>query len=180
VPESSTSEGVARKHVLAAVFSAILSSACGKYGEVDFYRQPEQGRPNPGVGVGRAEVVLNRCPQITSLIVSPLETGVGGIVTMQASAEDPEGDPVSLSWSVTRGEVERTEASGNGAGGLGGGGASGGDGGRAEGGADGGSAEGTWIYQCTEIGFPLLTLEASDARGCSQARSVGVGCVAPP
>lgn len=180
MPEFSIIERFARKLVPAAVVGALLSSACGKYEEVEFFKEPDRGRPtNPGVGVGRAEVLLNRCPQITSLVVTPLETGVGGIVTMQASAEDPEGDPVSLEWSVTQGEVERSEPSGSG----GNGGASASEGGSAsggEGGADGGSAEGTWIYQCTQIGFPLLTLEAADARGCSQERSVGVGCVAPP
>jgi hypothetical protein len=157
-----------------ALICALFAGACGTYGEVDYFAdEPETpGRPNPGVGVGRAEVVLNRCPQLTSLAVTPLVAGVGGIVTIRAAAEDPEGDDVSIEWTATQGEVKPSESGQGGASGVGGN--------ESVGGAGGGPTEEVWTYQCTQIGYPTLTLTISDERGCSLEKSIALSCVAAP
>jgi hypothetical protein len=156
--------------VRTALIGALLASACGTYGEVDWYSEKgAPSRPHPGVGVGRAEVVLNRCPQVTSMAVTPLVAGVGGIVTLRATAEDPEGEVVSLVWTATQGEVEPNVGGAGGASGI-----------ESNGGAGGAETEEFWIYRCTQIGYPTLTLEVSDERGCTLSKSVPLRCVAPP
>ena len=113
------------------------------------YEDVDKGRPKPGIGIGTVQVAFNRCPEVTSMTVTPLVTGIGGLVTMTATAEDPEGDEVSLAWSVSEGEILAGD-------------------------------DEFLTYECETIGFPTVTLEASDESGCTRATTIVLGCVAAP
>lgn len=53
---------------------------------------------------------LNRCPELTSLVIVPRTTGMGGPVSLQAHGADPEGS-VSYAWSAKAGSF--TSETGN-------------------------------------------------------------------
>lgn len=60
-----------------------------------------------GVGVNGE---LNLCPELTKVVVSPLQTSIGDEITLSATAFDPEGDPITFFWFGGRGEIADSSA----------------------------------------------------------------------
>ena len=48
----------------------------------------------------------NRPPELVQVFVAPLETDVGASIALSVTAEDPDGDPVTLHWSGTGGRIK--------------------------------------------------------------------------
>lgn len=92
-------------------------------------------------------IVENRCPNITAYSVSPLQLAVGSTAVLTASVTDADGDPTSLFWSATAGNIATAGTPGHGE------------------------------YDCTTVGEQILTLTAADAPGCEQSVEVAVTCV---
>ncbi len=53
---------------------------------------------------------LNVCPDVNFLFVAPLQTAVGGPISVEADAEDPDGDTITFVWSATDGSFADEEA----------------------------------------------------------------------
>jgi hypothetical protein len=61
---------------------------------------------NSGADGGRT----NHPPELTVVLVAPLQTGVGSTITLSARARDPDGDLVTYHWTGTGGEIEQPRA----------------------------------------------------------------------
>jgi cysteine-rich repeat protein len=94
-----------------------------------------------------AGTVVDQCPHLESYAASPLQTAVGTYVTLTAAVTDPEGDPWSVRWTASAGNVVLTPEPA-----------------RAE-------------YRCTVEGRHTLTLTVTDGRHCAQTEQVEVTCV---
>lgn len=53
---------------------------------------------------------LNVCPDVNFLFVAPLQTAVGGPISVEADAEDPDGDTITFVWSATDGSFADEES----------------------------------------------------------------------
>ena len=57
------------------------------------------------LGGVRANGKLNLCAELTKVVVSPLQTSVGGIVDLESAAVDEEGDLVATLWTSESGQI---------------------------------------------------------------------------
>lgn len=57
----------------------------------------------PQTGTVMVNGRLDNCPTLTSVTGSPLQTGIGGVVSLAASATDLDGDPITFAWTATSG-----------------------------------------------------------------------------
>jgi hypothetical protein len=61
---------------------------------------------NPEADGGHA----NHPPELTVVLVAPLQTGVGSTITLSARARDPDGDLVTYQWTGTGGKIDQPRA----------------------------------------------------------------------
>jgi len=52
---------------------------------------------------------INVCPDVDFLFVAPLQTAVGGPISVEAHASDSDGDTISYAWTATDGEFDATD-----------------------------------------------------------------------
>ena len=57
------------------------------------------------VGGVRVEGSVNFCPELTKVIVSPIQTSFGNIIDLYASAVDTEQDPIAYLWTSNSGSI---------------------------------------------------------------------------
>jgi hypothetical protein len=53
---------------------------------------------------------FNFCAELTKVVVSPLQTSVGNVISLVAEAEDTEGDLIAYAWSSNRGSIADASA----------------------------------------------------------------------
>jgi hypothetical protein len=87
---------------LLLVFAWGLGS-CTQQEEFDSVRG--QRSPDAGVVVFPEFLAGPSCPHILFYRVSPLQTAVGGRMRLRAIADDDSGEPVSIQWTGTGGDV---------------------------------------------------------------------------
>ncbi|MBW2629671.1 MAG: hypothetical protein JRE45_18935 [Deltaproteobacteria bacterium] len=67
-------------------------------------------KPPERFGGVRVNGELNVCPELTKVVVSPLQTSIGDEITLSATAFDPEGDPITFFWFGGGGEIADSSA----------------------------------------------------------------------
>jgi hypothetical protein len=83
-------------------FATALASCTG-WEEVDFHPS------NDGLLFVQADASVKGCPEIHYYTVSPLQTSVGGTLSLRVSASSPAG-PITIRWSGTGGTVKDPKA----------------------------------------------------------------------
>ena len=65
------------------------------------------GDPARTAADGGVEAVIdcNTCPEITSMVISPVSLGVGAEAQFSAGVEDADSDPLGYSWFAETGEI---------------------------------------------------------------------------
>ena len=64
----------------------------------------------PRFGAVRVNGKLNVCPELTKVVVAPLQTSVGNLIDVRSHAEDPEGDTIEYAWTSTSGVFDDPSA----------------------------------------------------------------------
>lgn len=62
------------------------------------------------LGSAGIEATASVCPSVTSYDVEPSQVVVGGAVHLTAAAEDPNGAPLTFTWSATAGTIADAHA----------------------------------------------------------------------
>lgn len=83
-------------------FATALASCTG-WEEVDFHGS------NDGLLFVQADASVKSCPEIHYYTVSPLQTSVGGTLSLRVSASSLAG-PIAIRWSGTGGTVKDPKA----------------------------------------------------------------------
>jgi hypothetical protein len=78
----------------------LVATALGCTGSEWFRYQ----RETPNVEI---DVKVNHPPVITLVVVAPLETDVGDWISLNATADDPDGEEVDYLWTSTGGAIEK-------------------------------------------------------------------------
>lgn len=60
-------------------------------------------------GQVNVEGEFNVCPDVDFLFVAPLQTAVGGPISVEAHASDSDGDTITYAWTATDGEFDATD-----------------------------------------------------------------------
>jgi hypothetical protein len=102
--------------------------------------------PLPNTGGIIVGVSFNSCPVVSSVVAAPAQVPVGASLQLHAVASDPNGDPLSLRWVATSGEL-----------------------------AFGNALGATNTLVCTEPGPSTVTFVATDG-ACETRLSVSVSC----
>ncbi|HVW26063.1 MAG TPA: PKD domain-containing protein [Polyangiaceae bacterium] len=76
-------------------------TACNIGGELFYFPFGHGGGGEPESDAGKRD----RPPVLTLTYIAPTQTDVGASITLNAEAEDPDGDPVELRWSGGGGTV---------------------------------------------------------------------------
>jgi len=83
---------------------ATALAACTGWEEIDF-----PGGSNEGLLFAHADASVKSCPEIHYYTVSPLQTSVGGTLSLRVSASTPAG-AMTINWSGTGGTVKDPHA----------------------------------------------------------------------
>jgi len=88
-----------------ALLATTLLVACGS--EEHFHGRAPTPRGSATVHLS----AVNVCPEITLMVVAPLQTSVGHTIDLLAQAEDPDGELVLPWWNSSAGTIAEPEAS---------------------------------------------------------------------
>ncbi|MEM7437077.1 MAG: hypothetical protein AAF436_18125 [Myxococcota bacterium] len=61
-------------------------------------------------GAVRVGTEIDLCGELVKVVVSPLQTSVGGSIDLSAAAVDPQGDPIRFFWSGSGGSIDDPSA----------------------------------------------------------------------
>ncbi|MDH3201542.1 MAG: hypothetical protein OEM15_11680 [Myxococcales bacterium] len=106
-----------------------------------------QCKTDPDLGAVRVDTWINVCAQLDMVVVSSLDTSVGGSIEVSAMASDKDGDPmISYFWTATGGSIANPPAQ-------------------------------STTYTCEEEGIQFITITVSDAEHCMDGHTVEIECI---